>query len=500
MNLSSLNQGRLRTLSLLDRGPLANWIGGESVAPVGGRYSPVRDPAIELVVAEVADSDAADVALAVAAAQRAFQSAEWAGLRPADRERMLCRLADLIEAHGDELAALETLETGKPLSIARAIDVDAGAEHVRYMAGWATKIEGSTLASSIGGPPGVAYQTSTWREPVGVVAAIVPWNFPLAIALWKVAPALACGCTVVLKPAQETPLTALRLAELAQLAGLPAGVLNVVTGGPAAGAALVAHTGVRKISFTGSTAVGRSIGHSALDRMARFSLELGGKSPLIILDDMDPWRAAQGAAMGIFFNQGQVCTAGSRVYVQRRHYGAVVEALGTLAGQMKLGSGFDPETQIGPLISARHLQRVQAHVAQACEEGAQLVAGGRRARDSGFFMQPTVFANTHAGMHIVREEVFGPVVCVMPFDTVDEAVALANDTEFGLVAFVHSRDLARALRVAERIESGMVGINRGVVSDPSAPFGGWKQSGVGREGAHDGLLEYLESKYIAATW
>lgn len=500
MSWSTLNQDRLRTLSLLDRGPLANWIGGKSVAPLAGRYSQVRDPAIELVVAEVADSDAADVALAVTAAQRAFQSAEWAGLRPADRERMLCRLADLIEAHGDELAALETLETGKLLSIARAIDVDAGAEQVRYMAGWATKIEGSTLAPSIGGPPGVAYQTSTWREPVGVVAAIVPWNFPLAIALWKVAPALACGCTVVLKPAQETPLTALRLAELAQLAGLPAGVLNVVTGGPAAGAALVAHTGVRKISFTGSTAVGRSIGHSALDRMARFSLELGGKSPLIIFDDMDPWRAAQGAAMGIFFNQGQVCTAGSRVYVQRRHYEAVVEALGTLAGQMKLGSGFDPETQIGPLVSARHLQRVQAHVAQACEEGAQLVAGGQRGRDSGFFMQPTVFANTHAGMHIVREEVFGPVVCVMPFDTVDEAVALANASDHGLAASVWSNDLSLVHRVVPRLQAGIVWVNTHNMLDNNLPFGGVKQSGYGRDLGRSAIEQFTELKSVCIAY
>lgn len=500
VNFKQLSQDHLRTLGLLDRGRLANWIDGRSVPAQAGRHLEVLDPATGMRVAEVADSDAADVALAVQAAQQAFEASAWRGLRPADRERLLCRLADLIEAHGDELAALETLESGKLLGVARAIDVGAGAEHVRYMAGWATKIEGSTLDTSIGFPPGVGYHAYTRREPVGVVAAIVPWNFPLAIALWKVAPALACGCTVVLKPAPETPLTALRLAELAQLAGLPDGVLNVVTGGAEAGEALVAHPGVRKISFTGSTGVGRAIGHTALDRMARFSLELGGKSPLIIFDDMDPVRAAEGAAQGIFFNQGQVCTAGSRVYVQRRHFDAVLEALAAQAAQLRLGSGFDPATQVGPLVSQRHLLRVQAHVQQAREEGARVVAGGRRGPDSGFFMQPTVLADTHAGMGIVRDEVFGPVVAVMPFDTVDEAVALANASDYGLAASIWSNDLSRVHRVVPRLQAGIVWVNTHNMLDNNLPFGGVKQSGYGRDLGRSAIEQFTELKSVCMAY
>ncbi|MCJ0766011.1 aldehyde dehydrogenase family protein [Variovorax terrae] len=500
MKLNDLTQQHLRSLGLLDRGRLGNWIDGVEVAPHDGGYLPVRDPATELLVAEVADSRAADIDRAVQAARRAFDNGAWTGLRPAERERLLCRLADLIEAHGDELAALETLETGKLLGIARAIDVGAGAEHVRYMAGWATKIEGSTLDTSIGVPPGTRYHAYTQREPAGVVAAVVPWNFPLAIALWKVAPALACGCTVVLKPAPETPLTALRLAQLAQEAGLPAGVLNVVTGGGEAGAALVAHPGVDKISFTGSTAVGKAIGHTALDRMARFTLELGGKSPMIVLDDMDPERAAQGAAMGIFFNQGQVCTAGSRVYVQRARYAQMLEALAAQAAQLRIGSGFDPQTQIGPLVSQRQLDRVMAYVDGARAEGARLVAGGRRALDGGYFVQPTVFADTAPDQRIVREEIFGPVVAVMPFDDEDEALALANDTPYGLAASVWSNDLSRVHRVVPRLKAGIVWVNTHNMLDNNLPFGGHKQSGYGRDLGRAAIEQYTELKSVCIAY
>lgn len=497
MNLADLSNQHQRSSGFLARRAFGNWIDGRETEPRSGRYLTVVDPATEMTIAEVADSDAADVDAAVAAARRAFESPGWSGMRPAAREKLLLALADVIESHADELAALETLETGKLLGVARAVDVFGGAAYVRYMAGWTTKIEGSTLDTSIGMPAGVEYFAYTRREAVGVVAAIVPWNFPLAIALWKVAAALACGCTVVLKPAEETPLTALRLGQLAQLAGLPPGVLNVVTGtGAAAGAALVAHPGVDKITFTGSTAVGKAIGHQAVERMARFTLELGGKSPLIICDDADPDVAAQGAAQAIFFNQGQVCTAGSRVYVQAGIFERVVAGLAEAADSLTIGSGFDPRVQLGPVVSKRHFERVMSHIDAAKHEGATLVAGGERALAGGYFIKPTVFVDTDASMRIVREEVFGPVVAVMPFHDIDEAVQLANQSDFGLAASVWSRDLSRVHRVIPRLKAGIVWVNTHNLLDSNLPFGGYKQSGYGRELGRSAIEQFTESKSV----
>ena len=481
MNLQDLSADNQRAIGFLARRRYGNFIDGAECAPVQRRYLPVIDPATEMQIAEVADSSAEDVDRAVRLARRAFEDSAWSRLRPADREALLYRLSTLIEAHGEELSAMETLQGGKLQGIARLVDVGAGAEFVRYMAGWATKLEGQTLQPSIGFPPGAQYHTWTRREAVGVVAAVVPWNFPLAIALWKVAPALTAGCTVVLKPSPETPLTALRLAELAMEAGLPRGVLNVVCGGAAAGSALVAHEGVDKISFTGSTATGQHIARAAADRLTRMTLELGGKTPLIVLEDADVERAAQGAAMGIFFNQGQVCTAGSRLLVQRRIFDRVVERLAEAAAAMKIGSGFDPSVQPGPLVSRRQVERVMRYVDSARSEGATVLTGGARAGEAGCFVRPTVLVDVRPDMRAVREEIFGPVVVAQPFDTLDEAVQLANDTPFGLAASVWSNDLAAVHRTIPRLKAGTVWVNCHNMLDNNLPLGGFKQSGMGKD-------------------
>ncbi|OYV02398.1 MAG: aldehyde dehydrogenase [Burkholderiales bacterium PBB5] len=481
MNPSDLSTVNQRSLGFLSRRVRGNFIHGTEQSSRSGRSLPVIDPATEMEVAQAPDSDAADVDSAVRAARAAFDDSAWSRMRPADREAVLFRLSLLIEAHADELSALETLQSGKLQGIARMIDVGAGAEFVRYMAGWATKLEGQTLQPSIGFPPGAQFHTWTRREALGVVAAVVPWNFPLAIALWKVAPALAAGCTVVLKPSPETPLTALRLAELALEAGLPPGALNVVCGGAATGAALIAHPGVDKVSFTGSTATGQHIARATADNLTRLTLELGGKSPLIVLDDADVDRAAQGAAMGIFFNQGQVCTAGSRLFVQRRIFDQVVQRLAHAAEGMKIGSGFDPAVQLGPLVSSRQMARVLDYVDSARREGATVLTGGARAGEAGCFVQPTVLVDVHPQMRAVREEIFGPVVCAQPFDTLDEVVQLANDTPFGLAASVWSNNLSAVHRLIPRLKAGTVWINCHNLLDNNLPLGGFKQSGLGKD-------------------
>ena len=496
MHSRDLSLAHLAAVGFLARRRRGNFIDGAEAMPAGAAYLAVTDPATEMVIAEAPDSDAADVNAAVASARRAFDGAAWRGLRPADRERLLFQLSLLIEEHADELSALETLQSGKLRALARMIDVGSGAEFVRYMAGWATKLEGQTLSNSI--PiPGRQWITWTQREPLGVVGAIVPWNFPLAIALWKVAPALATGCTVVLKPSEETPLTALRLAELVIEAGFPPGVLNVVCGrGETAGAALASHPGIDKVSFTGSTSVGRTIGHAAVDNMTRFTLELGGKSPMIVLADADAEQAALGAADAIFFNQGQVCTAGSRIYVQRKRFDEVVQRLAIAAEAMKIGSGFDPATQLGPVVSKRHFERVMGYIDGAKAEGATVATGGARALDGGYFVQPTVFVDTHESMRIVREEVFGPVLVAVPFDDVEEAIRQANDTPYGLAASVWSNDLSAVHRIVPRLQAGTVWVNAHNVLDNALPLGGLKQSGQGRDLGRAAVESYSELKSV----
>lgn len=475
-------------------------IDGQACTQGDGRL-PVHDPATGEVIAQQIEAGPAQVDQAVQAARRAFESPAWRDMMPAGRERLLLALADRLEAEGEAMARLETLNNGKLLALSQMLEVGAGAQWLRYMAGWATKLSGDTLNLSIPFPPGVKYHAYTRPEPVGVVAAIVPWNFPLLMAIWKIAPALATGCTVVLKPAEETPLTAIRLAELALEVGFPPGVFNVITGrGEVTGAALVAHPGVNKISFTGSTEVGKLIGHAAMDDMKRVSLELGGKSPVIVMDDCDIDLAIQGAAGAIFFNQGQVCTAGSRVFIQEGIYDRVVEGLAAAAGSLKLGSGFDPEAQIGPMVSARHRERVAGYIDAGRASGARLVAGGQPWEGPGYFVRPAVFADAVPDASIVREEIFGPVVVAARFRNEDEAVALANDTRFGLGASIWSNDLGRVQRLVPRIQAGTVWVNTHNMLDPHMPFGGFKQSGVGREHGRLAVEAYLESKSVCIAY
>ncbi len=475
--------------------PARMLVGADWVAAASGATLPVHDPATGGKIAEVPAGAATDVDRAVRAARAAFDDPAWAKMRPAERERLLIRLSELIAAHGEELAELETLENGKSINLSRILEVGHSVEFVRYMAGWATKLEGSTVDLSI--PFGEGYHAFTLREPVGVVGAIIPWNFPLVMAVWKIAPALACGCTVVLKPAEETPLTALRLAELVLEAGFPAGVVNVVTGlGHEAGAALAAHPGIAKIAFTGSTEIGKRIGHAAVDNMTRFTLELGGKSPVIVLDDADPVAASAGAAGAIFFNNGQVCTAGSRLYVQRRIFERVVEGVAAFAASASIGPGLDPAAQINPLVSLRQQERVFGYVEDGIRAGARALCGADSWEGAGYFVRPTVLVDVKPEMRVVREEIFGPVLVAQPFDSLDEVVAAANDTPYGLGASIWSNDLKRVMNLIPRIQAGTVWINAHNLVDPHLPFGGFKQSGIGREMGRAALEAYTETKSV----
>ncbi|HJV80047.1 phenylacetaldehyde dehydrogenase StyD [Noviherbaspirillum sp.] len=491
-NLADIRQS-IRSKMLIN----GEWCGAQS-----GKTFAVFDPASGEEIAQVPESDAGDIDRAVRAARAAFESSAWRDMLPAQRERLLLKLADLVEANNLELAQLETLNNGKLLGVSQAIDISASAQWLRYMAGWTTKIEGSTLDLSIRFTPGVKYNASTRRVPVGVVGAIVPWNFPMLMAIWKIAPALACGCTVVLKPAEETPLTALRLAELVQEAGFPPGVLNVVTGdGPVAGAALVNHPGIDKVTFTGSTEVGRIIGQQCGQAIRRASLELGGKSPVLVLEDCDPELAVQGAAAAIFLNQGQVCTAGSRLYVHKKNYDRVVSGLASVAENTVLGSGFDPATQMGPLVSARQRERVMGYIESGRSEGAEIVSGGVAPNRPGYFVKPTVVSNTACkSLTVVREEIFGPVVVAMPFDDIDSVLREANNSQYGLGASIWTNNLSAANKLIDRIDAGTVWVNTHNVVDPSMPFGGFKSSGVGREHGRAALDAYTEIKSVCIAY
>ncbi|MDH1011789.1 aldehyde dehydrogenase family protein [Pseudomonas nicosulfuronedens] len=472
------------------------FIDGAWVVPEGARTD-VLNPATGKAISSVADIDTDLLDRAVKSAQASFKSRVWADLRPADRERILLRFADLVEANGEELAQLETLSQGKSINISRMLDVGATVEFMRYMAGWATKIEGQSLNVSIPLPPGAKFTAYTRREPVGVVAGIVPWNFPLMIAVWKLIPALATGNSVVIKPASETPLTALRLAELAFEAGVPAGVFNLVTGdGPRIGGGLASHKLINKVSFTGSTAVGRSVGLAAVQNMTRFALELGGKNPMIVLADANIDNAVQGALLGGLLNNGQVCAAASRFYVHRSRYDEFVEKLAAAVAGMSLGEGMDPSAQINPLVSAKQQRSVLEHIARAGEQGARIVCGGEQIAGNGFYVQPTVLADVTMQMAVARDEVFGPVLAVLPFDDEDQAIEMANDSEYGLGASLWTNDLSKAMNLVPRIESGTVWVNAHVLLDPSMPFGGVKQSGMGREFGRAVVEAYTEIKSV----
>jgi len=415
-------------------------------------------------------------------------------MTPSERGRALWKLADLIESHGEEFAQLETLDNGKPISVARVADIPLVVDHFRYYAGWATKVEGETIPVSVPG-----FLNYTLREPVGVVGQIIPWNFPLLMAAWKLGAALACGNTVVLKPAEQTPLSALRLGELLEEAGFPAGVVNIVTGfGETAGAAIAAHPDVDKVAFTGSTEVGHEIMRAAAGNLKRVSLELGGKSPNIIFADADLDAAAVGAASAIYFNHGQCCCAGSRLYIEQKAYDQVVPRLIEYSEKIKLGPGMDPSTEMGPLVSSEQFKRVNGYLDSGRKEGAQVATGGGRPQrfERGYFVAPTVFTGTKPDMKVLRDEIFGPVVCAVPFKDPAEVVAQGNDTAYGLAAAVWTKDIGKAHRLAADLRAGTVWINCYNVFDAASPFGGYKQSGFGREMGKAALELYTQIKSV----
>ncbi len=469
-------------------------IDGDWTAAGDGRTFETFDPATGEAIETVPEATMDDVAAAVAAAKRAFSSPEWAQMQPAARARLLWRIADLLEEHAEELAELETRNQGQPLGVSSGISVPNAVEHFRYYAGWATKLHGVTVPLSI---PGVDYRNR--REPLGVCGLITPWNFPLMIAAWKLAPALVTGNTVVIKPAEQTPLSTIRLAEICLEAGVPPGVVNVVTGGPSVGQAIVRHPDVAKISFTGSTEVGREIAAEAGRRLARVSLELGGKAPSIVTPDVDIDAILEGNLMGGLLNCGQVCAAYTRFYVDHERADEFAEKIGAVASTMQLGHGLDPTTQLGPLVSAEQLERVDRYVQAGSSEGARLVTGGERVGGSlsgGYFFQPTVFAGVDDSMTIAREEIFGPVLSVIPYEDADTLASHANDTDYGLAAVIWSRDIGMANRLAHEIKAGTVWINLPPFLDAAAPWGGMKASGVGREMGWDAILAYTDTKSV----
>jgi len=475
------------------------YIDGRFVPAASGKQFPVYNPATGEVITEVPEAEAEDVNRAVAAARRAFDEGPWPRLSPSERGRMIWKLADLLEQRNDEFAELESLDNGKPFSVARVADVPLAVDMFRYMAGWATKISGKTLPLS----SGYDFHSYTTREPIGVVAQIIPWNFPLLMAAWKLAPALACGCTIVLKLAEQTPLSGLRLAQLIDEAGFPPGVINVLTGyGEGAGAPLAAHDLVDKVAFTGSTEVGKLIVKASAGNLKKVSLELGGKSPAIVFPDAALDQAVSGTASAIFFNHGQCCCAGSRLYIHEKVFDRVVEGVSQAAEDIKLAPGLDPSCQMGPLVSDEQYRKVVGYIESGIHDGAKIAAGGPVSGvDRGYFVRPTVLTNTNPRMKVVQEEIFGPVVCAVPFsdDQIDAIVKRANDTVYGLAASVWTQNLSLAHKVARGLRAGTVWVNCHNVFDASLPFGGYKQSGWGREMGEEVLHNYTEIKAVTVA-
>lgn len=470
-------------------GPKKMLIGADWSAADSGKTFETVDPTEARVLTQIAQGSRSDVDKAVVAARRTFESHGWSQINPHERSRMLLRVAEVVDAHAHELGAIESIDNGMPIASGLAA-AHRVALTFRYYAGWATKVYGHTNPSE-----GSTFNF-TLREPIGVCAAIIPWNHPLTMFVWKVAPALACGNTVVLKPAEQTSLSALRLAELMLEAGMPEGAVNIVTGSGDTGAALAEHPGVDKIAFTGSTATGKRVLAASCGNLKRVMLELGGKSPNIIFDDADLDRAADSAVVGFCSNSGQICSAGTRVFVQQGVYADMVERIASAVRDFRIGGPFEDGVQMGPLISQLQLDRVKAYINLGQEEGASLVTGGRRPRDVGYFVEPAVFADVRNEMRIAQEEIFGPVASVIPFRDEDDAILQGNDVSYGLAASVWTRDMSRGVRMMRGLRVGSVWINTILEVDPISPFGGFKQSGIGRELGPESIDAYTETKSV----
>jgi aldehyde dehydrogenase (NAD+) len=470
------------------------FIGGKWIPSSSGKTFHSINPATEEIICEVAEGDKEDVDLAVDAAREAFETGPWSKMDARDRGILMNRLADLIEEESEELAALETLDNGKPIRDSRAVDMPLVVDCLRYFAGWADKIQGDTI------PIRGDYFCYTQREPVGVVGQIIPWNFPALMVAWKWGPALAAGCTIVMKPAEQTPLTCLRMAQLAQQAGIPDGVINVVPGyGPTAGGAIVKHPDVDKVAFTGELSTAKIIQREAAETMKRLTFELGGKSPNVIFADADLEAAVDGAHFALYMNQGQCCCAGSRLFIEEKVYDEVVDRMADKIKQVKLGDPFDPETEQGPQVDKAQFDKILKYIDFGNKDGASCVTGGKRFGNKGYYVEPTLFANVTDDMRIARDEIFGPVLSALKFKNDAELVRRANDTNFGLAAAIWTHDVGRAHRYAKQVRAGTVWVNCYDVFDAAAPFGGFKESGLGRELGEAGLNAYLETKTVTVS-